>query len=34
MIQKSKYPDGLFTGTPDTLATLRTRVESALGQSR
>ncbi len=34
MIQKSKYPDGVFTGTPDTLATLRMRVESALGQSR
>jgi spermidine synthase len=34
MIQKSKYPDGLFAGTPETLMTLRSRVESALGQSR
>ncbi|MDO8483758.1 MAG: fused MFS/spermidine synthase, partial [Candidatus Limnocylindrales bacterium] len=34
MIQKSKYPDGLFAGSPETLATLRTRVEAALGQSR
>ncbi len=34
MIQKSQYPDHLFAGSPETLATLRMRVESSLAQSR
>ena len=34
MIQKSTYPDGFFTGSPETLATLRTRVETSIAQSR
>ena len=34
MIQKSQYPEGFFTGTPETLAALRTRVETSIAQSR
>jgi spermidine synthase len=34
MVQKSRYPDGLFTGSAETLAALRTRVEANIAQSR
>ncbi len=34
MIQKSKYPEGLFAGSPETLTTLRTRIETTISQSR
>ncbi len=34
MIQKSRYPEGFFAGSPETLAELRTRIESSLSRSR
>jgi hypothetical protein len=32
MIKDSQYPDGLFTGSPATLATLRSAINQALGR--
>jgi len=32
MIKESQYPDGLFTGSPATLATLRSAINQALGR--
>ncbi len=34
MTVESRYPDGLFEGSPETLQQLRTRIETALGGSR
>jgi spermidine synthase len=34
MIKESRYPDGLFRGSPETIGALRGRIESALGSSR
>ena len=33
MIAESKYPEGLFTGSPETLAALRQKINSGLGRA-
>ena len=32
MIKESRYPDGLFTGSPATMAALRSAINQALGR--
>jgi hypothetical protein len=32
MIKESQYPQGLFTGSPQTLAALRETIDQALGR--
>jgi hypothetical protein len=31
MIKESRYPEDLFTGSPETLTALRTRIQQSLG---
>jgi hypothetical protein len=32
MIKESRYPEGFFTGSPQTLAALRQTIDEALGR--